>query len=286
MKVLKLILLIFTLIEFSESSRILIIVPTPSISHNVIFHPIIKKLSERGHEIVSITTAPLNNPKLTNLTEINVREISYNVFEDKHLMAESRYQKISNFQMLQNLANVLITTCDVQLNYSEVQNLINSDQKFDLLIVEYLVYPVFYHFKTIFNVPMVGITSMSLPLAQQDAIGGFVHPAFYLDTVGLSSRSLSFWQRLFNFIYLFQYRLFYHYFYLEMQEKLATKYFGNISNKQRLWDLETSVDLVLTNTNPIFNIPRAIVPQNVEIGGIHLKDSKDLPKVSCICDYF
>lgn len=44
----------------------------PSISHQVIFQPIWKELSLRGHKVTVITPNPLKDPTLTNLTEIDI----------------------------------------------------------------------------------------------------------------------------------------------------------------------------------------------------------------------
>lgn len=53
-----------------ETARILGIIPSPFYSHQIPFRAIWTALSRKGHEVVLVTTDPINNPSLTNLTEI------------------------------------------------------------------------------------------------------------------------------------------------------------------------------------------------------------------------
>lgn len=54
------------------SAKILGVFTIPSVSHQVMFQPIWKELSLRGHEVTVVTPNPLNDPTLTNLTEIDI----------------------------------------------------------------------------------------------------------------------------------------------------------------------------------------------------------------------
>ncbi|KAL3288283.1 hypothetical protein HHI36_002731 [Cryptolaemus montrouzieri] len=101
--------LLFTLL-YSEvnSARILGWFVCPSISHQSVFQPIWRELSLRGHEVTVITSDPLNDPTLKNLTEIDVK-FSYKLWKEidiSHMRREIRsafeieyyYQKLSKEQ--------------------------------------------------------------------------------------------------------------------------------------------------------------------------------------------
>lgn len=64
-----------------HSARILAWFPSPSISHQVVFRPVTQELAKRGHEVVVITTDPAFPPGQapSNLTEIDVHDMSYNI---------------------------------------------------------------------------------------------------------------------------------------------------------------------------------------------------------------
>lgn len=49
---------ILCVIGSNESARILAVYPTPSISHQVVFRPLMQELAKRGHDVVVITADP------------------------------------------------------------------------------------------------------------------------------------------------------------------------------------------------------------------------------------
>jgi glucuronosyltransferase len=69
----KSLLFISTLIflgNFVECANILGIFPTPSISHQVVFHALMKDLAARGHHLTILTTDLIkigNNPNVTQI---------------------------------------------------------------------------------------------------------------------------------------------------------------------------------------------------------------------------
>lgn len=60
------------LISLISCVRILVVLPTPLYSHNLVYRTIYKELSLRGHEIVAFTPDPIKDPKLTNIKEIDM----------------------------------------------------------------------------------------------------------------------------------------------------------------------------------------------------------------------
>ncbi|TGZ49800.1 Ecdysteroid UDP-glucosyltransferase [Temnothorax longispinosus] len=68
------------------------IIPIPSYSHQICYHSLWIALSQRGHEVVLMTTDPINDPSLTNLTEINFQS-NYQIMKKfnfaKNVMAET-----------------------------------------------------------------------------------------------------------------------------------------------------------------------------------------------------
>lgn len=80
--------------QLSEAARILAVFPVSLISHQTVFCPFTQELAKQGHEVVVITTDP-TVPKggaPSNLTEINVHDISYKIWGDQ-FMATSRGKK-------------------------------------------------------------------------------------------------------------------------------------------------------------------------------------------------
>lgn len=74
------------LLQSSCASKILGIFPTPSISHQIGFHVLVKDLAARGHELTILTTdaIKIDNP---NVTQINLHS-TYDVFKREFKFVE------------------------------------------------------------------------------------------------------------------------------------------------------------------------------------------------------
>lgn len=62
----------------------------------------------------------------------------------------------------------------------------------------------------------------------------------------------------------------------ELDEMLRTK-FG--SELPTMSELEQKTAIAFVNTNPIFNIPSPLPENVIPVGGMHIQDTKPLPKV-------
>lgn len=143
----------------TEAARILAIIPIPSYSHQIPYRPIWTTLSQRGHEVVLLTTDPINDPSLTNLTEISFKH-AYKFFKELNI----------NFVNNLNGAYSWLDTAREQLwpmgreltkdiyEHPQVRKMYapNSGEKFDLVIIENLKSPALYALARRFNAPLIG----------------------------------------------------------------------------------------------------------------------------------
>lgn len=117
-----------------NSANILGFFMFPSISHQIVYQPIWRELSLRGHNVTVVTPDPLNDPSLTNLTEISV-SFTYDFLKKNRI--DKIMSKDSNaFQTLPTIFKLMEVIIEAELNSSEVQKLIKSDIKFDLILFE------------------------------------------------------------------------------------------------------------------------------------------------------
>ncbi|KAH9634401.1 hypothetical protein HF086_000227 [Spodoptera exigua] len=143
-----------------EAARILAVFPSPSISHQVVFRPLTQELAKRGHEVTVITTDPAfpEGKAPANLTEINVHDISYNLWR-KIFLTSNKENKDDVVKAMNLIAEAVIAIADAQLKDSKVQNLIrDKSKKFDLLLVEACVRPALV-FSHIYKIPVIQISS-------------------------------------------------------------------------------------------------------------------------------
>ncbi|XP_050506054.1 UDP-glycosyltransferase UGT5-like [Diabrotica virgifera virgifera] len=271
--------LLFLLLDsfsFIQCVKILGIFPTPSYSHQIVFQPIWKELSLRGHNVTVVTPHPLNDSSLTNLTEIDVSFV-YDIvpkygWPKEYLKLPSTLHKLDYFLNAGNDFTMEI------FEYGPVQRIIVQRDAFDLLIVQLshnmnlLLYGLAFNL----HIPIVGISSLGLYLHSHDALGNPTHPIVSPDVMLNFYGRLSFFEKVQSFLYNIWYRMFYYWYALPKADKIARKYFGE--DMPYLGDLERNISLLLLNVNPIIHNARPNVPNIIEINQMHIKERKPLPK--------
>ena len=270
------IFIIVYLVQCVFSARILGIIPTASISHQVVFRKIWIELSLRGHEVVLITTDPIADPRLTNLTEINLHFLYdymelYNVSNIVNDYGDSPLTMINKFITVgDNLANL-------QVAHPEIQSLIQSEDKhFDLVMIEALDL-TFYAFKHKFQCPLIGLLSLEASSEIYELMGNPVNPItnpdFMLPFVG----KLTFMERLVSVLSRLIFKFFIFSKVVFLSDKRIQKNFGYYPP---VLDLVQSTDMLFLNVHPAFQGVRPLTPSIINIGGgLHLQAPSSLPKV-------
>ncbi|KAK5640399.1 hypothetical protein RI129_011210 [Pyrocoelia pectoralis] len=251
------VLMLLLLVYFSvyECARILTIIPTPSFSHQIATQPIWKELSLRGHQVTSLTTDPVNDPQLTNLTEIDIK-FSNNI---KKLMYSN------HFQTYIDLYDILAISCDAQLERPLIQDLIKSEnESFDLVITE-TTRPVYFAFAHKFNCPSIGITTLDTTPAIYSVLGNPTHPILYPDYWLSYSKDRSIFDRIFSVIHYVFIMIHDKFTLMPMYQGIMERHFGK--DYPPLQQLIANMSVQLVNTDPIFRQIRPMTPGIIPIGG-------------------
>lgn len=264
------------LVTSTHCARILIVLPSAFYSHQLQLRLLYKELSLRGHQVVAVTTSPLNDKYLTNLTEINIGYINrhlQNVTTAKHFAERNTYFNIySYFKRLGDVAEEIIAD-------ARVQKLLNDDNEhFDLVIVEWCLHPVFAALSQRFNSPLIGFRSMELRPMCHETIGNPTNPSYI--PVGSTDFRLGFFGRLDNTLIYMVHAVLHNFVTLPRARRIVKKYVKNC-----LIDIEAAernVSMIITNTHPILNGVRPIVPNYIQLSGLHLHEAEgdQLPVVS------
>ncbi|KAJ8910831.1 hypothetical protein NQ315_015566 [Exocentrus adspersus] len=261
-----------------ECARILGVIPVASYSHQVPFQPLWKELSLREHQVTLMTTNPVKNTSLTNLTEIDL-SFTYEIYDKYNFTGIISDDSKSFMEMFKTIKVMLEEAGDYQFQHPQVQNLIhNKEVTFDLVIVEAQL-PGMMTFSWRFNCPMIGITSLDSGMQYHLAMGNPVHPILNPDyNLPMEDpEDMSFKDRVVSLLYYLGYSfVMYHRTYPEVQKK-QRKIFGNdVPHPSTLHD---NMAMLFINTHPIFHSIRPLNPNTIPIGGgIHLKDPEPLPK--------
>ncbi|XP_047519263.1 UDP-glycosyltransferase UGT5-like isoform X1 [Pieris napi] len=274
--------LLFTFLitaQNSNGARILGVFPTSSLSHQVVFRPLTQELARIGHEVTVITTDPAFNDhnRPANLTEIDVHDVSYNLWIQK--MKEKRMEfgdKAGVFKTAEGMSSFFAKVIEEQLKTDGVQKLINDkSKKYDLIIIEACARPAIL-FSHLYKAPVIAISSFGMAFGGEDLVGAPSHPILYPNMLHQRLHNLTFWEKLNEF--------YKHYWIVNMWKSseykdfnIFKKYFGG-DDVPPYKELNKNVDMMFLNIHPIWSHNQPLPPNVISIWGIYKKPQKSLPQ--------
>ncbi|KAI7815526.1 UDP-glucuronosyltransferase [Rhyzopertha dominica] len=265
-------LLLFLFVGTAQSAKILCVFPTASISHQIAYQPIWRELSLRGHEVVSVTTNPLNDPTLTNLTEI---DISYLYDHTRSIMAHITSEK-NHWYFIDAVLTFQGAFFEQMFRNPQLVAMLNdSNVSFDLVVAEFLS-PLVTAFAYKYNCPFVGTASLELFTTVHEAVGNPVHPLLHPDLMSTFGEELTFLEKVEAVLYAAVIRLKHHYQHVPIYNGLVKKYLGD--DVPSVAELERNASIVFTTTHPILHGARAYSPGVIEVGRMHIREKEPLPE--------
>ncbi|CAK1547653.1 unnamed protein product [Leptosia nina] len=272
-------LIILTTLTCSSGAKILVVVPTPSISHQVVFRPLTQELASRGHEVTVITPNPVftKDSRPANLTEIDVHDVTYGHWKGRNKENSAKFgNKDGLFEVVWDLTSGMGDILETQLKTKEVQDIIQNKNKtyYDLLMIEAFIRPTIL-FSHIFKAPVIQISSLGMPFGNEDIVGVPTHPFLYPTFMHQRLYNLTFWEKF--------YELYKHYWiqytWYKSEDKEVNrlkKYFGNdVPCYRTLYD---NVDMLFLNIHPLWTNNQPVPSNVISIWGIHKKEEKPLPE--------
>ncbi|KAF9423652.1 hypothetical protein HW555_000978 [Spodoptera exigua] len=265
------------LISVNEAARILAVFPTPSISHQIVFRPITQELAKRGHDVTIITTDPAfpKGDSPTNLTEINVHDISYKLWHDRLLTAVGKGQQNDLKSQIERYYATILEIVLQQLQDNEVQKVINDkNKKFDLLFLEACVRPALLY-SHIYKAPVIQVSSFGAMPGNLEAVGAPDHPILYPNIFRQKTNNITMWEK---FVEIFKYYAFnkIHKSFEETETAAIRKVIG--AKMPEVGELFKNVHMLYLNVHPVFEGIRPVPPNVVYMGGLHQNPVKELPK--------
>ncbi|XP_053688373.1 UDP-glycosyltransferase UGT5-like [Sabethes cyaneus] len=270
--------LFISCVTLAEGAKILTILPLGGKSHDIIGSAFGKVLAGAGHDVTVITSYPAKKlPK-------NYREIVLTGFLEK--VAES--QQAPNFFEFRGgiVASAFMLTMlygmmpgrmyELAMQHPNVVNLLKSDEKFDVVILESFIAEQFYGFAQHFDAHLITFSAFGNSLWTNGLVGS-PHPTSHLGHFLLSyTDRMTFWERFVNAAFTAFDRFFYSWVYLPNQKKYYDLAFPNA--KQSFEQQMKNVSLVFLNQHFTLSSPRPYPPNMIEVGGIQIEDPKPLPK--------
>lgn len=261
------------LIRNCDGANILAVVLHTAYSHQIAFRPLWKELSLNGHKVTLLTTNPINNTTLTNLTEIDL-SIGYNVWTSTDIIEYS--EKNNMFTVLNKIIEVGSNVIDAEMSVIGVQELLqNTSYQFDLVIAE-PYYPFAMAFSEYFNCPLVVAFSMDGTSILNDLAGNFAHLLLSPSHLLPFDYPFSYTERILTVLSYFIEKI-YGRIYEAGFTKLARKYFGE-NLKTLVEIMDERLCLCIFFINPAFGNIRPLSPATITLGGgTIMEELKPLP---------
>ncbi|KAJ8948056.1 hypothetical protein NQ314_008482 [Rhamnusium bicolor] len=265
--------LVLFMVSYSYGANILAIIPSPSYSHQIAYTHIWRELSLRGHKVTLITTDPLKNPSLTNLTEIDMKW-TYKFFSDISNMAENTFNMWNVYEMS---SDIMLNVSEALLSHHPVQDLLQHRGNFDVVLVEFF-YPELLAFAEVYGCPKILVSTMDTTGYYHGKMGNPSHPVLHPDIATPFFGSLNFKDRVTSTLFSLYIFYFFDLKLIPKRQEIVNKFFGI---EKTLEELVKDVDMMFLNVNPIIQGSKALGPSTINIGGQRPTIStKPLPMVS------
>ncbi len=150
----------------------------------------------------------------------------------------------------------------------------SPEKKFDVLFVQLLpMYECYLPIAHELRIPVIG-TFSARPWAEVEVELGNPHPIIYPFIFSSFATKMTLYQRLVNAVDHVTMQYIYKFVLPSMLQQFFQKHFP-------AYDLRASkeISLLFTNNHPVL-FPKPVVPNEIEIGGVHLKPPKSLPEVN------
>ncbi|XP_069686787.1 UDP-glucosyltransferase 2-like [Periplaneta americana] len=266
-------------VRLAEAAKILGVFSIPSISHQLVYRSLMKELHSRGHHITVLTPDPIRDSSLQNYTEIEIDlSAAYTMWKNRlSSLTENRDKGLNYIYTTANLIQLGLDVCEVELNLPEVKNFLYQDNKFDLVMIEWILSPCFAVIGYKVGAPVIGISSIPPTIVIHDTVGNPAHPAYSPDILLSYTDRPNFIQRIHATVHYVALQFVYRFWILPSHDALVRKHFKD-NSMPYIEDVVKNVSLVLVSSHFSFHYPRPIVPAMVDIGGLHLHKPKPLPK--------
>lgn len=267
--------LIAIIIGCAECYRILGVFPHPGKSHFDVFKPVLKELSVRGHSVTVISHFPLEKEQrnyidvsLKGTVDLLIDVIPLTAFHGWKIERHAEVTHINHFGRL---------SCEAGLKSKALQNFLKKEEKYDLILIEMFNTHCFGGLIKKFGAPFIGVKSHALMPWSNQWFGNPSNPSYIPVIFSDFSDQMSFLQRVENTVMLVFNTLYYNLIITPESSAFSKKYLGDkLSISDRIM---YNASLVLVNSHYSFNRPKPLVPNVIEVGGIHVGKQGQLPTV-------
>ncbi|KAJ8922622.1 hypothetical protein NQ315_007654 [Exocentrus adspersus] len=271
----RIITVLLAFLAYTSALNILGVFPHMGKSHADVFIALMKGLARKGHAVTVISHFPLREP-IPNYTDIDLggkSQVFLELVDMEQVGSKSRLKMMNNVLLLSYFANI---SCEVGLSSPAFQNFLKTDQRFDLLVIEFFNSDCFMGLADKFKVPVIGLSSCTIMPWTSERLGNPTHTAYIPNNNMDYTDRMTFLERVENTVVSLYHQFHYDYITLSRDEEFAKKYLGE--EAARIKEFIRNSSILITNSHFSLNLPRPLVPNVIEAGGLHIGEAKPLPK--------
>ncbi|XP_037926212.1 UDP-glycosyltransferase UGT5-like isoform X1 [Hermetia illucens] len=221
--------------------------------------------------------------KLSNYTEILISP-AHDFWQDaKHLFKTDdlfSLTEMTTSDFIQLVHLIGLTTTDYALKHPKVQELLHDKKlEFDLLLAEQFYQEAFLALAYKYKVPVVTMATLGFGNYMSQMMG-FITPLSFVPHGYLTfDDQMTLYERFVN-TYISLYEDFdREMIYFPKQDALVKKYFSHLESPiPSVSKMEKNISVILLNSHIPLTTPRPSVPGMIQVGGLHVKEPKPLPK--------
>ncbi|CAH0564766.1 unnamed protein product [Brassicogethes aeneus] len=257
--------------EDVENSKILGVFPMATHSHYTLGFTLMKELAEKGHEVTFITPHR-HKEDIKNLKVVSVEEIVEEFADHKKELFQMHYMSFHYHTKF--VLNLGLDFTKKIFGIKPVVELIRSQEKFDVIIVENFMIYAFIGLGHHFKAPVILLTPGPTTYLCNFFVGNPTPSAYIPNIASRLSSDMSLIERIKNVYYdtLGEYLI--HQYVIPKHNEIMQEHLPGTPN---LSEITLNVSLILTSSHVSINTPAPTVPAVKEIGGYHVGKPKQLP---------
>ena len=277
------VLFVLILLSSVDSARILMSQPFGSKSHQNSFVPLIEALSQRGHHITYITTsissAISDSPNVTQLVLQNPVFHGASFTNQFDVVLSKGSNLLNGFRTSLSMVHYPVTITRSVFEDVQIKSMLARDN-FDLVLISQAFSSSGYALAWHFQAPFILVSPNTLFNGIATVLGDSEHTEYVPFILSPYSDHMNLVERFLNTLFSIITTLYDEWHQADMTNIVRRV----IPNCPPLYNIQRNVSLVFTNSHPIFNYPRALPPQVVEVGAMHCSPPRPLPEVSFTSD--
>uniref|UniRef100_A0A336KCF6 UDP-glucuronosyltransferase n=1 Tax=Culicoides sonorensis TaxID=179676 RepID=A0A336KCF6_CULSO len=256
----------------------------PGKSHFDMFHPLMRGLAERGHNVTVISHFPDKNPPVgyKDVVLDGLSDISLNNGVDLAWFRDQR--PFSHYFEIFFLYDWGVSSCEKALNSTSLQKFIKTNkEKFDLIILEQFNTdcPAGIAYK--FDAPFISLSSCAMMSWHYERFGMPIIPSHIPVIFSGHSENMNFLERLKNWFVIHSHNIIYRQMFHPKANELLSKYLG--PGIPDVAELVKKTSIMMVNQHYSLSAAKPLPPAVIEVGGIHIAEQKPLdPELQNLLD--